>query len=116
MIVMPVYTAARISKPEACVPALVGTPRTMDKGSETVAAHRPLGLVKPFLGTYLVCSSRLAMMGRGHGKYIGLMSTGLGADPPGPATWLGEGPCIMGKAHPRSTCFIPAGACGPIPG
>lgn len=27
-----IYTAARISKPAACVPALVGTPRTMDGG------------------------------------------------------------------------------------
>ena len=31
--------AARISKPNACVPALTGTPGTMDKGSETWAAY-----------------------------------------------------------------------------
>ena len=36
LIVTCVYTAARISKPEARTPALVGPPRTTEAGSEAV--------------------------------------------------------------------------------
>ena len=49
-------------------------------------------------------------VGRGNGLLTGFMSTGPGADPLGPVTWLGNGPCIMGKGHSRSTYFIPTGA------
>ena len=43
----------------------------MDRGSESLAAHGSLGLVKALLGTYPVCSPRLAMMGWGRGRHLG---------------------------------------------
>lgn len=112
---MSVYKAARISKPDACMAALPGTPGTM-------ASMRDL---KPwqnihcswvwsaYLGSYPGDSPGPAMVGRVHGKLMDFKSTEQGADPPGPVTWLGDAPYIRGKGHSRSTCFIQTGALAP---
>lgn len=57
------YTAAKISKPDAFMPALVGTPGTMDEGSATSVAHLLfLGLVSTLLGSYPTCSPGLGVV------------------------------------------------------
>lgn len=57
------YPAAKISKPDTFMPALVGTPGTMDEGSETFVAHPLfLGLVSTLLGSYPTCSPGLGMV------------------------------------------------------
>lgn len=112
MLTTSVYMAARISKPEACMPALGGTPRTTDEGYEAVAAHRLFsGLSTHFLGAYPVCSPGLAAAYTD--QHTGFRSTGPGADPPGLQCAWGT-PCLMGC--PWSTCFVPTEASSPIAG
>ena len=90
---MSVYITARISKSETSMPALAWTPRTRDEGSDSLAAHVSfLGLVNVLPGHLCCVQSWASHGGVGYGKHMDSTSTGLGADPPGPVTWLGDAP------------------------